>query len=260
MITEDEAREQDWLEQLDKEHSEEAIREFTADRLKSMYLAEPLLAESAQTVLAEAAALHAAGHFAAASVFGASAAEIALKLVFLRPLVSGLVHDKAAASLITDVVLMHTCMDRFKDLLLRVLDQQAGVRLDQYCRPGTDTALWQELMAVRQKRNKVLHSGVAVTEADAMAALTVARALLQDVFPRVIENLGMHLHDGVRICEDWHCKDRRSPRRDRFDRNGQPSSSRSAARGATWPTAKHGAGQPEFPACCDPGVIPTFNG
>ena len=55
----------------------------------------------------------------AAFVFSAIAMEVALKETLLKPIVHGLVHAGSVASLVTDLVMGHRSMDRYKDLLLK---------------------------------------------------------------------------------------------------------------------------------------------
>jgi hypothetical protein len=103
-MTEDEARYEQWMEELYAEHSKQAIEEFTADRLQSFYLKNPVLAKPPLDTLVQSRLLL-GSHPAAALVFAATATEVGLKEVLLKPVVYGLVHSESAASLITELAL-----------------------------------------------------------------------------------------------------------------------------------------------------------
>ena len=109
-MTEEEARYEQAMEELYEEHSKQAIEEFTAERLQSFYLNKPLLAKPSFDALVESRSLL-RSHPTAALVFAASATEVSLKEVLLKPVVYGLVHSESAAGLIAELALGHACMD-----------------------------------------------------------------------------------------------------------------------------------------------------
>ncbi len=101
---------------LYKEHSAEAIAEFKAARLRSFYLAAP-----AAAALAEARLL-CPSHPSACVVFAAIAIEVGIKAVLLKPIVFGLLHSESVASLVTDLVIQHTGVDRFRDVRREIIE------------------------------------------------------------------------------------------------------------------------------------------
>ena len=125
-MTEDEARYEDWIAELYAEHSEQAIHEFTSERLRSFYVENPLLITAPLNSLAESRTLL-TDHPAAALVFAVSAIEVALTSVLLKPIVYSLIHSESAAGLITELTLGHKGLDRFRDLLFRVLLEHGGI-------------------------------------------------------------------------------------------------------------------------------------
>jgi hypothetical protein len=110
----------EWAEEHDEElyrqHYEEAVKEFTAERLQSYYIAHPTLAEPARSILCDAQTLVPI-NTRAALVFAVAAIELAIKTVLLKPVVFGLVHAEGLARFITDLALQQTGMGRFEDLL-----------------------------------------------------------------------------------------------------------------------------------------------
>jgi hypothetical protein len=56
--------------------------------------------------------------------------------VLLHPSVYGLVNDDPVAAMVADLVVSHTGMDRFKDLLFTVLTNVAGIDFRTHTRHG----------------------------------------------------------------------------------------------------------------------------
>mgnify|MGYP000715793827 CR=1 FL=1 len=204
-MTEDEYAYDEYMAQLYEEHKAEAIEEFTAERLQSYYSDNRLLAESAFYMLSEAQDLIGV-NATAGFVFGAIAMEVGLKETLLKPIVFGLVHVASSASLVTNLVMSHQSMDRYKDLLLQILRDQGGVDLQSYRRPSSTKTIWEEIKNVQTKRNLILHTAQTASREEAALAVGVASTIMSELFPAVLMRMGLHLHDGFRICDDWKCK------------------------------------------------------
>ncbi|MCX6898950.1 MAG: hypothetical protein NT105_09635 [Verrucomicrobia bacterium] len=204
-MTEDEARYEEALEKLYQEHSILAIDEFITERLHSFYLQHPSVAQPAINSLNKARGF-ATTDPTSSLVFAAIATEVALRSVLLKPIVFGLINCEAAAGLITDVVFAHSSSDKFRKLMLKSLTDHGGVDLLENKRDGQGKSLWVEIGEIQVNRNKILHTAETATSEQALQAVGVATALLEKVFPSVVNKLGLHLHDGVRVCSDYHCK------------------------------------------------------
>jgi hypothetical protein len=102
-------------------------------------------------------------------------------------------------------------MDKYRALLLQVLNVHGGVDLDTYKRRGSNTPLWEEIKKVQKIRNSLMHRAERASKDDADIALGTATAILEAVFPAVVKKMGLHLHDGVQICGDWKCQYKNTP-------------------------------------------------
>ena len=209
-ITPDEAAYDQYMAELYEEHKKEAIEEFTAERLSTYFLDNKLLAKPAVQALSTARNLITTNP-TAGFIFAAIAMEVGLKSSLLKPIVYGLVHAESVASLITDLAVSHTGMDRYRKLLLQLLQEHGGVKLDTYRRQGSNHILWQEIKNVIDIRNHVMHRAELASEENAKLALTAATEILENIFPSVVNRMGMHLHDGFRICNDWKCNYENTP-------------------------------------------------
>ncbi len=204
-MTEDEYAYDQYMEQLYEEHKAAAIEEFTAERLQSYYGDNKFLAQSSFSMLSEARNLVEVNS-TAGFVFGAIAMEVGLKETLLKPIVFGLVHDASSASLVTNLVMSHQSMDRYKDLLLQILRDRGGVYLQTYKRPTSPKTIWDEMKNIQMKRNRVLHAAQTASQEEAALSLGVASTIIGELVPAIIANMGFHLHDGYRICDDVKCK------------------------------------------------------
>ena len=204
MMTLQEAEYETAMDELYREHKDQAIEEFTAERLNSFYLAHPHIAQPPFEALAEARNLI-EGHTSAAQVFAAVATEVGLKDALLKPVVHGLVHSEPAAEIITEFTL-RTRFDFFHKLLSEILSEHGGVDLKTYKRAGVAKNLWDEILEIQRCRHRVLHKAESSSPAQAEQAIAVAETILEKLFPTVVSHLGLHLHDGVRICGDQRCR------------------------------------------------------
>ena len=204
-MTPQEAEYEEFMDRLYDEHKEQAIEEFTDELLQSYYRNNGLLAKPAYDALTEAKHILKVSA-TAAFVFSAIATEVALKETLLKPIVHGLVHAESVATLVTDLVMGHQSMDRYKDLLLKILLEHGGVDLLSYKRTGSAKNIWEEIKAIRTKRNRIVHAAQTASEEETALALSVASNVIETLFPSVISKMGFHLHDGFKICSDWKCQ------------------------------------------------------
>ena len=178
----------DNAEELAKDAYEEnyqtAIEEFAAERLQSYYLKDSGLAVPALNSLSYAKELLNPFH-KAALLFAVTATELTVKNVLLKPIISGLVHTEDLAAFIADLTTTHTGMDRFHKLLTGILAEYGGV---------------EEISTVQNARNAVVHGGKESDLGAAVLSISVAETLLDEIFPRILKNLGLHLHKPITIC------------------------------------------------------------
>src|SRR5262245_42017429 len=93
--------------------------------------------------------------------------------------------------------------------LLRILSAHTAIDLQSFKRWAAQKPLWEELRDIQVKRNRVIHQAESATSEEALPAIEVARAVLNDVFARAVQKLGLHLHDEMRVCGSYKCTDLR---------------------------------------------------
>jgi hypothetical protein len=200
----------DYISRMYEEHKKEAIAEFTGERLSTYFINNERLAKPAIQALFSARNLITINS-TAGFIFAAIAMEVGLKSILLKPIVYGLVHAESVAALITDLVVSHTGMERYRKLLLQLLQEHGGVNLDSYRRQGSNRSLWDEIKNVQTLRNGIMHNADLVSCENSEIALSIAAEILENIFPLVVKNMGLHLHDDFRICSDWKCQYKDTP-------------------------------------------------
>jgi hypothetical protein len=187
----------------DAEIYETVVDDFKASRLSAFYAQTPAVAAPAQGALQEATALLEA-HPRAALVFAIMAAEVCLRRALLTPLLHGAFHTEASADVLAHLVAA-TKDEKLVKALLRILAVHTGVDLQVHRRPTAAKPLWEEMHELQGKRNAVIHQAATVSPTDAQQAIAVAETMLTDIFPTVIARLGLHLHEGPRVCDSTNC-------------------------------------------------------
>lgn len=179
--------------------TDEVIGEFTAEKLRSYYVENPKLLVPALDAMAESRALSAHKHHAAAIVFAATAMEQLFKVAMLRPLVFGLVHHDALATVIMDrIVSPQLRFDEYKRLLSRIYQEILGSNADELQTKAGKKGLLDQCDKTVQKRNAIVHRADSATPEEARLAMDQVADVF-DVFVRpVIEKLGLQL-DGLSI-------------------------------------------------------------
>ncbi|WP_076600581.1 hypothetical protein [Aromatoleum tolulyticum] len=188
--------------ELYPEHKEQAIAEFTNERLRSYYLAHPEVLVPAARAFKEAKALLANGHDSAALVFAASATELFLKSSLLRPVVYGLVHNGSLAEFVVAAALSQTGFMRYEKLLAKMFLELAGVELATLRRKPEAKPLLREAADIQVLRNAVIHQGEAVTPEQAQHGIDVSTEVFNQVLAPVLRNLGLSHGNGGRLVTD----------------------------------------------------------
>lgn len=185
-------------EELYPEHKEQAIDEFTNERLQSFYLKNRDILQPGIVRFREARELM-KSHPSASYVFSCTAIEVFLKAALLRPVVYGLVHNDALAEIVVEAALGQTGFDRYKKLLSKFFDELAGIDIAKITRSDSTVPLLAEAAEVQKARNGIIHRGDNVTEDQAEYACNVTSAVFSDVVYQMLSALGLKLGGKGRV-------------------------------------------------------------
>lgn len=208
----------EFIDQLYKEFRESALEDFELydrvvddfkeARLSDFYLGHPLVAEDARAAMTEALSLLAT-HPRSSLVLAVTASEVCLREALLTPILHGSFHTESSADLMVKLIVTNK-NDNLTKALLQILAQHTEVDLRRFIRPGSQKPLWEEMKEAQRKRNSILHQAESASSKEAKRATEIAGFLLGDLFPRAIKKLGLHLHDGIRICGSKSCSSKTS--------------------------------------------------
>jgi len=185
------------------------VEDFKESRLRDYYIDHPLVAKAAQDALAEAQELR-GGHPRTALVLAVIAAEVCLRDALLAPILHGSFHTGSTADLVVKLVVAGKD-EKLINALVRVLAAHTRIDLRQFGRSGSGKALWEEMREIQVKRNRIVHQAERASVEEADAAIEVAKATLYQVFGGTISNLGLHLHENVRVCALPKCPEAGAP-------------------------------------------------
>jgi hypothetical protein len=192
----DEARDEMYdviAQELYPDHKEQAINEFTSDRLQSYYVANPGVMRPAVNAIQEGRRLQANGHSGAAVVFFVTAIELLLKATLLKPVVHGLVHSPALAEVIVQQSLGQPGFDRYSKLLTKLFSELASLDISAVRRLGATEPLLKECTEQQTLRNKIIHQGASATIEQAEMACLVSVAVYELVVHPMLSHLGLHV-------------------------------------------------------------------
>jgi hypothetical protein len=161
-------------------HKDQIIDEFIAKRMASYFVANPTLSGIAQSRLDEAKTLLEL-NASASLIFSASAIEITIKDLLLKPIAIGMVHDDPASELLAELVVSNRNAHK---LLFHALVQY-GLDIDKRKRIGKDVTLWMEIKNIRGVRNKILHDCDSTSKDMAKDAIDVADIMINKIFPYI---------------------------------------------------------------------------
>ena len=179
--------------ELYPEHREQAIVEYTDERLRSFYLARPDILIPAVGNYRQAKSLLASSHTAAALVFAASSIELFLKEGLLRPVVFGLVHSPSLAQLVVDSSMAQTGFKRYSKLLAGLYRVLTFTELESVARVGAKSSLLAEASVIQERRNQVLHQGATISAAESSEAVAIAGEVFNRILVPVLEELSLSI-------------------------------------------------------------------
>ena len=176
--------------ELYPEHKEQAIDEFTWERLQSFYLDNPEILFPGIKILRESEELL-EQYPSASFVFSTTAIELFLKSSLLKPIVYGLVHNEALAEIVVESALGQIGFDRYKKLMSRLFEELAGMDIASLKRSNSNVTLLNEASEIQKIRNGIIHRGESVTVEQAKHGHAVATAVFSEVVEKMLYAIGL---------------------------------------------------------------------
>lgn len=195
--TPEDARADEFYEELARElypaHRDQAIGEFTAERLRSYYLKEPDLAVNGRRAFHQAKQLYRLGQLGPALVCAVTVIEVFFKGGFLRPVVYGLVHSDALAEAVVKAALSQPGYKRYEPLLARLYGELVGRELTSFTRKGSNKPILVDASEAQAVRNRVVHEGYEPTDEEARQAIGAAAIVMVNIWRPMLNTLGLRV-------------------------------------------------------------------
>jgi hypothetical protein len=191
-----------FLEELkrDKDFIEEALEEVSSDNIQS-YLGKygDAIEGRIKECLTQAEKLHKLGFFGPSIVLAATAIEIIIRFLLVRPLVQGaFLSDEWAEILSKRVATGRTAEDR--ELLPAIL-RLWGIDITTV-KLSNGKGLWETFLTqVRRKRDKFVHKGEHIDSSEAILAIECTNEFLDKIVNPVASKLGFTLETTGKWCE-----------------------------------------------------------
>jgi hypothetical protein len=183
-------------EQLGRELYQEHIEEFTAEMLRSYYVANPTVMLPARDALEEGVRLKEGGHHAAALVFFATTVELLLKGTLLIPVVHGLVHSNGVANVIAEKLIQgEKAFDNYSGLLKKLFIKLTGIDIGIIARPNRKENLLAECKTQQTLRNQIVHQGFKGTVEQATLGNELAVAVHELLVCPLLASLGLTVNE-----------------------------------------------------------------
>mgnify|MGYP001617047705 CR=1 FL=1 len=179
-------------DELYPQHRDQAVVEFTSERLRSFYVANPLVMRPAMEAIQEGRHLLRNGHWSAALVFFVTAIEGLLKATLLKPVVHGLVHSEGLANVVVEQALGQAGFDRYTGLLAKLFSELVDMDIRSVKIAGSAQKLLEECTALQRERNAIVHQGTSSSKERAEHALRVASAVLDLIVHPMLLHLDLY--------------------------------------------------------------------
>ncbi len=201
MDTPEDIARDEWYSNLVSDISQQAIDQFTLERLRSYFVAHASLATDAFAIYDEALKALTSSQ-SAALVLATTAMEVGLKVTLLKPVVYGLVHNETVADLVSDLVVKNSGFDRFNPLITRLVTDYGGIDLKAFkLDGGRSETIWTDIATLVEARNAVVHRAKLASLDQTTLAMQIAGYVLGMFLPSVLKSLGLKLDNKNMIVE-----------------------------------------------------------
>ena len=120
-----------------------------------------------------------------------AAVEYFIKNVFLKPVVSGLIHDENVGELVASIVVKS---GKFQSLLFDILATYGADIRKIPLEDAPQRTLEKEINRLGDIRNKVVHRCEEASEQDANITIKIVHTLHHEVFQTLLNRLGIAGH------------------------------------------------------------------
>jgi len=111
------------------------------------------------------------------------------------------VHSEMAAEIIADTAIKQTGLDRFRELLAKLINDVASFDIKSFKRNGSTKSLWNERSEIQILRNNIAHKATKCTSEEAQFSIDVANAVFQELIPNILSALNLEINSQCEVVE-----------------------------------------------------------
>ena len=205
MNTPEEYAMEEFYDQISKElypeHKEQAIEEFTDEKLKSYYLKNPAVMRPAVNAIQEGNWQLENTKYSSSLIFYVTAIELLLKATLLRPVLYGLIHNEGLAEIMVKHILGQTGVARYENLLAQLFNNLTGIEVKEITRENENKKLLVECKELQTIRNNIIHQGVSCTKKDAAKGKLVSISVYEKIVQPMLHSIGLNAIEKGDIVE-----------------------------------------------------------
>jgi len=179
--------------ELYPEHKEQAIEEFTDEKLKSYYQKNSNVMRPAVDAIQEGNWQLEQKHYSSALIFYVTSIELLLKATLLRPVLYGLIHNEGLSEIMINNILGQSGIVRYEKLLSQLFENIAGIKLEEVSREGIQEKLFSECKQLQKIRNNIIHQGAVCTNQEAEKGKSVSAAVFAEIVQPMLHAIGLNV-------------------------------------------------------------------
>ena len=175
------------------------VENLKRDNLRSYYLKNKDVYKTIVNTQKTASKLRRQKFLAPSFVYFNICIEQIFKYLFIFPILSGSVLDEDIAEILINQMFNEN-LSKFDKLILHLVNEFGGLDLIQ-SKGEKEKSLWNEIILVRQKRNKIIHRGESCNISELSSAEHIARILVEKVIPNLMKKLKLKTGNDHLITE-----------------------------------------------------------
>lgn len=106
-----------------------------------------------------------------------------------------------AAEIIAETAIKQTGLDRFSELLAKLIDDVASFDIKFFKRDGSTKILWNERSEIQKIRNNIAHKAVKCSLGEAQFSIDVASTVLLELIPKILSALNLEINSEYSVVQ-----------------------------------------------------------
>lgn len=174
------------MEILYQEFKEQYERDAFFKRAREYYINNPLALADTFKNFELAKELHKQSYFSSAFLHAFIAIEVSIKIVALKPIQSALSFDTRTKELIYNITLKRNSLSQVPNEYFHILEELTGVDFFKHKREHSKNGIKDEIQSLQNIRNKIIHQGIEVKEAESQKCIEIAEYILKSLIPSIL--------------------------------------------------------------------------